>query len=320
MTAIQAEASPMDKGAFVISIDTEMAWGVVDRNDTSKYYSYINERGLISQLLALFEEYDIRATWCVVGHLFLDRCENSDGQKHPDIVRPPYSWHKGDWFDNDPCTSLSEDKTWYGKDIVESIASCEVPQEIGSHSFSHFIAGDPEFTEEAFRSDLAKCREVAQPMGLQLRSFVYPRNSIGHEKALAEQEFVAFRGRAPRTNSSRMSGVSPTYPEKRDRLWNFPATYFYNPSTYRWKFLPYRMDVSRVKKQLNLAAERKSLVHVWFHPHNLTAEPIRALSGLEEIFKHASTLRSKGRIESITMGDLADRLNTRRINVHKIGE
>ena len=81
----------MDKGAFAVSIDTEMAWGVADRKRLAEHYTYDNERGVISDLLGLLDKYEIRGTWSVVGHLFLDRWDWTDGIKHSDIVRPPYS-------------------------------------------------------------------------------------------------------------------------------------------------------------------------------------------------------------------------------------
>ena len=54
---------------------------------------------MIDRLLALFVEFDVRASWLVVGHLFLDRCQ---APRHPGIVRPAHSWHPDDWFRHDP--------------------------------------------------------------------------------------------------------------------------------------------------------------------------------------------------------------------------
>ena len=70
------------------------------------------------------------------------------------------------------------------------------------------------------------------------------------------------------------------------------------------------MDVRKVKQQLNVAAENRSLVHLWFHPHNLTAEPERSLYGLQEIFQHFKKLSSQGLMVNSTMGELAANLNS----------
>lgn len=84
----------LQRGAFLISIDTEMAWGSVHHRDVGRHYSYQAEREFIDRLLALFDKYQIRATWAVVGHLFLDQCQAVDGRKHPEIVRPGYRWSR----------------------------------------------------------------------------------------------------------------------------------------------------------------------------------------------------------------------------------
>jgi ubiquinone/menaquinone biosynthesis C-methylase UbiE len=41
---------------------------------------------VVDQLLALVAEFEIPATWCVLGHLFLDACSPRNGVKHPEIV------------------------------------------------------------------------------------------------------------------------------------------------------------------------------------------------------------------------------------------
>ncbi|HLF03846.1 MAG TPA: polysaccharide deacetylase, partial [Dehalococcoidia bacterium] len=130
-------------GTFMLSIDTELAWGsVYNGSFRQRLGHYARTREAITRLLALSERYHISATWAVVGHLFLDQCRAVDGIKHPEIIRPEYSWFGGDWFDADPSSDLGTDPFWYGPDIVGQIQECRVPQEIGCHGFSHMIAGD----------------------------------------------------------------------------------------------------------------------------------------------------------------------------------
>jgi len=95
------------------------------------------------------------------------------------------AWLEGDWFDHDPCTNAQQDPMWYGGDVVAAIRACRVPQEIGSHAFSHLIVGDPDCTAESFDSELRACRRVAEPLGIELKSFVFPRNQMGHFDVLA---------------------------------------------------------------------------------------------------------------------------------------
>ena len=67
-----------------------------------------------------------------------------------------------DWYDLDPCGDMETNPTWYGADLVAAIRACRTKQEVGSHAFGHLIAGDPGCTAEAFRTDLAACRAVAE--------------------------------------------------------------------------------------------------------------------------------------------------------------
>lgn len=307
----------LERGAFVLSIDTELAWGGVHKREGDRSHVHGREREVIDQLLQLFESYEIHATWAIVGHLFLRVCHPSNGRKHPEIVRPSYSWFVGDWFDDDPCANVEMAPSWYGRDIVERVRQCSAPQEIGSHGFSHTLVGDPGCTPESFDSELKACRKLADEIGVALVSFVFPGNSIGYLEVLAQNGFIAYRGRTPVGSRRRVvrqitSPIWPlprpgVYPEFRQGLWNIPATHFYG-FTDRRSLLPIGARLYILKQRLRQAARQKSLIHLWFHPHNLTPDPIRSLRGLEVIFQEVDRLRRQGELENPTIGELASSL------------
>src|SRR5690606_18208974 len=136
----------LERGAFVVSIDTEMAWGLAHRPDEARAAArrgdYDDERRLVGAALAVFERHRNAATWALVGHLFLDRCEaGPDGRPHPDLARPAYGWlGDRDWFAIDPCATLDAAPAFYGRDLVERIRACPVEQELACHGFSHLMA------------------------------------------------------------------------------------------------------------------------------------------------------------------------------------
>ena len=68
--------------------------------------------------------------------------------------------------------------------FVDLIQAAQVEQEIGSHSFSHVLYGDPDLSSEAVDADLDACIALASKRGIKLRTFVFPRNSEGHHDAL----------------------------------------------------------------------------------------------------------------------------------------
>jgi peptidoglycan/xylan/chitin deacetylase (PgdA/CDA1 family) len=290
----------LSSGVAIVSIDTELAWGDAHRGTEGPSRSYDDERRVIDRLVGVFDRYEIPATWAVVGHLFLDRCDRDGGRPHPDVLRPEYPWFDGDWFDVDPCSTRAAAPEYYGRDIVDRIRAAATGHEVGCHSFAHAMAGEPGCSPEAFASDLDACRKAAAVDGVTLRSFVFPRNSVGHLDVLARQGFTCYRGRA--------TAQPPVRPERDPSgLWNIPATFLFAPATRR-AGVPIDVWVLHPRARLRQAARRRSLFHVWFHPYNITAAADRALRGIELLAREAARLREQGRLDVVTMGALADRL------------
>src|SRR5580704_688361 len=78
-------------GALVISLDFELHWGIRDHvtRDDALYRRLSCARAAVTDMVELFVERDIRATWATVGFLFastrdeVDACEPGE--------RPTYS-------------------------------------------------------------------------------------------------------------------------------------------------------------------------------------------------------------------------------------
>ena len=68
----QGEPPALDCGAFVVSLDFELAWGTRGRPSADKVGRYLNgTRPAIDRMLQLFQQYEISATWVMVGGLLL---------------------------------------------------------------------------------------------------------------------------------------------------------------------------------------------------------------------------------------------------------
>lgn len=315
----------LDKGAFLLSIDTELAWGgVYDGSFRQREYMFKETRKAIDGLIVLLEKYEIQATWAVVGHLFHRECSPESSIRHPEIVRPEYSWFQGDWFKDDPCSNLDSSPNWYGPDIIESIMACQVPQEIGSHGYSHTIIGDAGCSREAFDSELKACVSLANAWGVDLKSFVYPRNSIGHLDVLEQNGFSNFRGNVTRwyqcqPRPIRMVGralestlpvpIVAEGPRRAGGLWDLPASNFYMHRDGWGKRIPMASRTTQAEFGLRKAANQRSTYHLWFHPFNIASDTRPLLGGLETIFQKVYNLRDKGVLESRTMGNLTELLN-----------
>ncbi len=316
------------QGTFVFSLDTEMAWGQLHRGSYAGHEAdFARTREVIAKLVELFEQYEIRGTWATVGHLFLESCTKKDGLAHPEIIRPKYSWFGNDWLHRDPCSNVKDAPWWYGPDVIETIKSCKVRQEIGCHNFSHVIVGDPGCSAETFESELIASREAAKRHGVDMKSFVFPRNAIGHLNVLSRNGFTSYRGVAPAWFESlpgplvrfgRLAdtflpiGTPITQPEFDGTLTDIKASYFYRHRNGWAKMVPVSVQVTKAVRSIRRAAREGAIFHMWTHPFNVASSPARLLGGLERIFQEVSRLRDSGLLISRTMTEVVELEGARR--------
>ena len=308
----------LNQGVFTVSIDFELIWGTLDLfgPDRFRRACEVERKVVVDRLLELLAEFEIPATWCIVGHLFLDRCEGG----HREMVRPHHSWVEDDWFARDPGTDIERDPIFYGRDLVGKIMACPVPQEIGSHSFSHVIFGDPGCSRETAQSELAACVRLAEERGFKLQSFVFPRNMVGHLDVLRDYGFACYRGPEPGWYESRnwpkpvkrlahlwdvIAASQPpvSLPEYSESgLWNIPASMIYFPMDGIRRYIPMERRVKRAVKGLEAAARQQRIFHLWFHPTNLAQETEVMFKGLRAICMRARELKNEGKLEFLPMG------------------
>lgn len=313
-----------DRGVFVVSLDFELIWGTLDLFGPERFRRACEkERSeVIDRLVDLFSEFDVQATWLVLGHLMLDCCGSESGKKHPEIVRPSHEWQRADWFDHDPGGSEDDRSIFLGRSLIEKIRACPVSQEIGCHSFSHVIFGDPGCSAETAESEIEASLAAARGLGVEMQSFAFPRNEVGHLDLLRKHGFTCYRGPEPHwyerasmpmvvRRAARSLGVlAATEPpvvlpeETESGLWNIPGSMIYFPMHGLRKHIPVSLRVKRAIKGLNAAAREKKIFHLWFHPTNLADGTEEMFAGLRRIFEHASLLRSRDQLSILPMGSL----------------
>jgi hypothetical protein len=249
-----------------------------------------------------------------VGHLFLDSCAPVEGVKHPEIVRPSHGWVERDWFAHDPAGSEESDPIFYGRRLVEKICACPVPQDIGCHSFSHVIFGDPGCSRETAESELAECVRLADERDIRLRSFAFPRNIVGHLDVLEKHGFACYRGpepvwwERPRVPHmlKRLGHLADVLTARRppvvapqqtlDGLWNVPGSMMFFPMHGFRRYIPGSLRVKRAVKGLDRAARERKLFHLWCHPTNLADASESMFAGLRAIFERVDSLRQGQKI------------------------
>lgn len=318
--------SSLAKGIFVLSLDTELCWGVIDKPDqlkkNKKYYEQARE--CIDKILVLLEKYDISATWAVVGHLFLQQCKSCGRQKPSNISRNVYPCYRKDRFEQCPCTNEKEAPLWYGRDIINKIMNCKVHQEVGCHSFAHIPYGDVNTKRDAAKNDLSNCVCEAEKYGLKLRSFVFPRNDEGYIDELQRFGFEAYRGveptwyrRFPRKlkkichiiDQFLVTRPPVSLPEYRQGIYNIPGSMFYLPMNGFRRLIPLRFRIYKARKGIESAIKHKKVFHLWFHPFNIATSQEKLLHGLEEIFKYVKEKRQSCELKTKSMCEIVDMLS-----------
>ena len=311
---VDSATGGLNRAVFVVSIDTEMAWGLNHKPHTP--YSYPSERADLARLVELFDRWNVPATFAIVGHLMLSDCEAVDGRKHPEVLRPDYDWLPGDWFDLDPCSNSTVDPDWYAPDLLPLVAGAEADHELASHGFSHMMAGEVGCSREAYDSELRAAVAAAEAHGITLRSFIFPRNSYGHVDLLADHGFVAYRG--PRSVPpvgglgkvrDKLFGSERTTvrPIREDGIWNLPASMLL---TVESRPRTWRLWLRQVERRLSQTVEQRAMFHLWFHPHDLRDRTDDTFEALERLCRRVDAYRRDDRIEAVTMGGLANALSS----------
>jgi peptidoglycan/xylan/chitin deacetylase (PgdA/CDA1 family) len=186
-----------DFGAFVISLDFELHWGVRDHCRPGAAYRQTAAEGrrLIPHILDLFEEFKISATWATVGMLF-SRSRRELLDSSPD-VRPAYESPALNPHLEPVGESEDDDPLHYAPGIIRQIRS-RPGQEIASHTFSHYCCLEPGHCRQSFAADIKAAIALAAKHGVSLRSIVFPRDQINPEllDILPSLGIIAYRGAA----------------------------------------------------------------------------------------------------------------------------
>lgn len=306
-------------GRFLLTLDTEIAWGTFYWKGFVYYKKHFdNYRTLVRRFIGLLDKYEISATWAFVGHLMLDHCDGL----HADVLRPRYSWFNyEDWHKYDPGSDISKDPHWYGSDILEWVRSMQTPQEIATHTFSHVHMADIECTAEIARSQVESCILLGQKHGLVIESLVFPRDEIAHLDQFAELGITCYRGAEEVWCSAtggllrRICGVldqfcaitPPVYKIEElhihHGLLNIPGSNFlYSYDRYhRW--IPTFSRIVKIKKGINKAIDENAIYHLVFHPFHLGSSD-RMFDVFDRVLAYVADKRAQGLLEVNTMKEV----------------
>lgn len=317
-------------GIFVISLDFELMWGMIDHADAMAYgrSNVAQVPQVIDRLLETFGRYGIHATIAPVG-LMLHKDAKTAAANVPSVV-PTYtdgalSPYSNNYIDNikPECQPL-----FFAPELVEKLKS-HPNIEIGTHTYCHYYCYAEGQTVEQFAADLDMVVKVSAEHGIVPRSIIFPRNNVdaAYLATCREHGITIYRGNAKKYYgpvSGRWAnlkqrlcrlldgyinlGVHSTFVlselETVDGMVNVPASRFLRPYSRRLRWLE-SLKVRRIKSEMTHAAKQGELYHLWWHPHNFGANTDENFAVLEQILQHFVECNEKHGMKSLTMAEAA---------------
>lgn len=322
-----AEETNTPGGAFVISLDFELLWGVRDKRSVADYgRNILGVRQAVPALLELFAARDIACTWATVGFLF---CADKDELMASLPARlPAYADSRLSPYDDLAAVGADEktDPYHFGLSLLRQVQNAP-RQEIATHTFSHFYCLEEGSDLESFRADLVAAKQAAERRGLRMSSIAFPRNQMSgaHLRICRDLGFTAFRGNEPiwfhraRREAEQsalvrafrladsylpIGGAHDHRPILVDGLIDVASSRFLRPA--RAAGALERLRLNRIIAAMEQAARRGSIFHLWWHPHNFGADLDLNLAFLTAILDHFRSLQDRYGMRAETMAAIAN--------------
>lgn len=314
-------------GNFIISLDFELFWGVLDKFSIDEYgENVLNVYEVIPRILKLFKKYEIHATWAIVGLILLDKEEFFENNFLKDIK---YKNKKLSAYNHMEVIKNNDSKLFFAKNLVEKIKKVKF-QEIGTHTLSHYFVSEEGQTKEDFNYEIKKILEINNLKGNKIKTIIFPKNQTNenYEDILLKYGIEYYRGNEKNIFYSRGKkekelliirifrlldsylnlGGYYTYKIeeiKEEKLFNIRASRFLRPYSKKFYFLEY-LKKRRIKKQMEYAAKHNEIFHLWWHPHNFGKNIEENMLFLEEILKFYKKLNIEYDFRSSTMAEVVE--------------
>lgn len=280
-------------------------------------------------MLDKFGESGIQATWATVGMLFAENEE--EWRAYSPEYLPSYRDKKYSAYEFVKTHGLRPDVHFAPK-IIQKII--DTPgQELGSHSFAHYYTLMRGQSPEQFREDLKATQKISlEKFRIELKSLVFPRNHLNelYLGICLEEGYEFVRGN-PRnwfwqeTQHEKFSkklfrsadcffpigertsfGIEEIEEIEREPL-IIPASRILRPFSKSNGFMN-STRLSRIKKEMQKAAQLGEVYHLWWHPHNFGNDPVGSLKELNQVISWFTSLKNEFGMESLSMEGIGKRV------------
>lgn len=313
------------ESSLVISLDFELLWGVFDKVDYQQKQDYfLNTRKLIPQLIQLFEQYDIHATWATVGMLFNENWEEwiaNIPKRLPVYENQKLSAYK--YASNNK--HAINDELCFAHNLIDQLASSKW-QEVGTHTYSHYYCLEPGQDKISFQDDLETAFKLARQRNLDIKTLVFPRNQINKEylevcKTLGvtsvrsnpenwywqNTQNDSLQQKIFRTGDAYMGLYDKSYSLMEIVQNNLPiqqkASRLLRPREGKMRN---KLKLNRIFNEIENAARHGKIYHLWWHPHNFGNDPQGNMDDLKLILDQYLKCRNDFGMQSKNMGEIAD--------------
>ena len=324
----------MRNSFFTISLDFELFWGVFPTSSIASYGANIlGGREAIPQILSLFKNYNIHATWATVAMASFKN--KKELMSYMPCTKPVYIDRHMDAYDHLDNVGENErdDPYHFGYSLLRKITDV-AGMEVGSHTFSHFFSLEQN-NKAAFRADLEASNQSFRRLGIDTQSLIFCRNEYKQSdlQALRDAGFTSYRGNETSNINNKehylfksrhkqplqvkagrwadtcinICGDQLLEPKK-DRLGlvDIPSSRMLRPF-YNVNYVDH-LRLKRIKSSMLAAAQQKKGYHLWWHPHNFGQNLRENLELLNNILEHYRALNDKYGMETLNMSEVSDRI------------
>ncbi len=284
-------------GQFVLSFDLELGWGSLENGvwpALEAAGTYRQTRAAMKRLLAAMDDWQIPATWGVVGGM-LARPTESDLAHLPPPLRDNTARALRD----------AAAETMDGRDLIDAIAAATAGHVFCSHTYTHARFGHP-LADDAFVQQELQLFRARFPNDLpRTETLIFPLNQAGFYPQVVADGYRTYRGKSrpgPPSQVEKLMNLIRLPPVSRREqafpgLWRETESMLFNTGRRAWK-LP--LVTRRALAGVRRIAGAGEVFHLWTHPSDLAGdEPL--LAALLRVLHEVAKLQDQGRLVARTM-------------------
>lgn len=309
-------------GYFLFSLDTELAWGYYDLDEVRlRKFSPdgSRERRSIERLLDILDEFQITATWALVGHLFYAKCMLCE-------TCPILAWQGK--YESFAQIYQTDNPLWYGGDIIDHLLARGDRHEIAFHGYTHEVFSEQTMSEERARLEITEWLRAARERGIVPRTVIFPRDRIGHLSVFKELGFLCYRSSEDLSRLFRLRCGGKIL-KSIDHILSVSTPRVYSLESVKkdpivdlrtsQEFFAFNRSLELALDALNLhtlrirrmvrgvkkAAEERRILHICAHPWEFQTE--KDFEKLHYLLGHVAEEIARGAIQSTGMAELASK-------------